>query len=221
MIRPAVPAEHAYLNALDLEADGRTGEALEAYQSVIDNHGQSLWSDSARQAMDRIAEGVPVSARLSQARRPFGKRFTRSLSFPHALITAVMVIVQAITLGPLVAGSWIVIVVLDLSPMVFIYAVGGLPAALAGLFFAVWVLGYCHRRGYMPERVILAGIVCGSLAVAFSGWVLVPLMIGDVLPVGIVIFLIVHGMAGGAFMGWLGGKVAWYRMDRDTPPFSE
>ncbi|MFC4259478.1 hypothetical protein ACFOZ5_10610 [Marinobacter lacisalsi] len=215
-----IPAEQAYLAAQDLEVAGRTEEALAAYQSIIDDNGSSLWSDSAAQAMNRIAEGVPLTTSLRQARDPSCKRFTRSLSPGHALITAVIVALMAAAVGPLVAGSWVVLVTMDLMPVPVIYMVGAMPAGLAGLLFAAWVLGHCHLKGYMPERVKLAGTICGALAVAVSGWVLVPMVSAHSLPDGAVVFLIVHGMVGGMFMGWLGGKLVWYRVDRDAPPYS-
>lgn len=214
-----VSAEEAYLAAQDLEVAGRTEEALAAYQSIVDDNGSSLWSDSAAQAMNRIAEGVPLTTSMRQAQGPVGKRFTRPLSPPHAFATTVIIILQAAAVGPPIAGSWLILVTMDLAPVLAIYMVGGVPAGLAGLLFASWVLGHCHLRGCMPKRLTLAGIACGALAVAFSGWVLVPLTFGLRLPSGVVIFLIAHGMAGGAFIGWLGGKLVWYRMDPNVPPY--
>lgn len=212
-------AEQAYLTALDLEAEGRTDEALAAYQSIIDHHGRSLWSDAAAQAMDRIAGGDPLSIRLSEARVPFYKRFTRPLSFRHALVTALIVIIQSAVTGPLVAGSWLVLVSMQLDPVPFIYMVGGIPATVSGLLFAAWILRYSHLRGYMPEHVVPAGMICGAIGVVFSYWVLWVMATGNLLPAWAVMFLVIHGVAGGAFTGWLGAKLVWYRMNREAPPF--
>lgn len=219
MSRSSDLAEITYLAALDLEASGRIDDALAAHQSIIDDHGSSLWSDAAARAMDRITAGVPLSMSLEEARAPFQKRFTRPLSFPHALITALIVITQSAVAGPFVAGIWLLVVAMDLEPLIFVYIAGGIPAALSGLLFAVWVLHYCHRRGFMPERVKLVGMLTGVMSVAIFCWVLLPLYIDGFLPVGAVGFLVAHGLVGGAFTGWLGGKLVWYRMDRRAPPY--
>lgn len=219
MSRPSDQAEKTYLAALDLEAEGRTKEALAAYQTIIDQHDALLWSDAASQAMDRIAAGVPLSSRLSQARKPFCKRFTRPLSLPHALITILILVVQSIVAGPLIAGSWLVLVAMDLAPLMFIYLVGGIPAAISGFLFSAWILHYCHGKGFMPERTTLAGMIFGVVAVLLFSWGLVPLYASDFPPSGVVMFMVIHGLVGGAFTGWLGGKLVWYRMDRNAPPY--
>ncbi|MDV2079019.1 hypothetical protein [Marinobacter xestospongiae] len=159
--------------------EGRT-EARALYQQLIDDHDYSPYSDDAARALDRL-EG----------------RATSGLSVTAGNLVAVgfCILISTIVfglVGPLAGGH-----LFSFTPaVVFVYAVGLVPALLAGVIFGVWQ-SWCLYRGRPLGLGLLAGATCGL--VAFS------------------LIMVVAGLSSGfdvagfAFLGFsslLGGAVA-------------
>ncbi|WP_372972330.1 tetratricopeptide repeat protein [Marinobacter sp.] len=214
------PVERAYLLAMDLEAAGRTEEALEKYQSIIDRHGHSLFSDAASQAMDRIEAGGSLHRAMAQARLPFNHHPARPLTLRHGVVTTLLVTAQAMAVGPVVVGFWVLLAAGSLWPLIFVYFIGAPPAALAGILLSVWGLWLCHHKQYVPKGFVLMGGISGTLSVPawFAFWSGFDPAILD--PGGVTMLLTAHGAVAGLVVGWLAESTIRLRMSLAYPPYT-
>ncbi|WP_372955927.1 hypothetical protein [Marinobacter sp.] len=214
------PVELAYLLAMDLEAAGRTGEALEKYQSIIDRHGHSLFSDAASQAMDRIEAGRSLHSAMAQTRSPFSGHPARPLTLRHGIVTVLLVTAQSMAVGPIVVGFWVLLAAGSLWPLLFVYVIGAPPAALAGILLSVWGLWLCHRKHYVPKGFVLMGGVSGTLSVPvwFAFWSGFNPAILE--PGGVAMLLTAHGAVAGLVVGWLAESTIRLRMSLAYPPYT-
>lgn len=232
-------AEKAYQAALALEAMDE-GAAFSAYQQVVDQYPESLWSDRAASALDRIEGATQYLRQGRVVHVPPELSCRRNPTIGHGLATTLQMIILAIVVGPFFAGVWSIFFGLALSVIPLFYWIGWLPAAISGLLFAGWGLRYCSVRSALPDRTLLAGVVCGLMGAAIGAVVILflwpmphvwLLVTGFVLLVGFVIdgnptvailcsllLFVFHGALGGAAVGWLGGKLLRYRMDTANDP---
>lgn len=228
-------AEQAYQAALELAASDRPAEAVTAYQHVIDRYPESLWSDRAAGDLDRLGGATQYIRRGTVVRVPPELSVCRRLTLRHGAVTMLLMALLAIVTGPLFAGVWTVFLGMGLGGIPLFYWAGTIPAGVTGLVFAAWGLRYCHHRRALPERTVLAGILCGLIGSVigalmilflwqvFHFWflvagllVLVGLLVEGNLTSAIfatTILFAFHGALGGAGVGWLGGRLLRHRMD--------
>ncbi len=228
-------AEQAYQMAVELAASDRPEEAFAAYQHVIDHYPESLWSDRAASDLDRIEGVTQYIRRGTVVRVPPELSVCRRLTLRHGMVTMLLMVILAIVTGPLFAGIWTVFLGLGLRGIPLFYWAGFLPAGVAGVLFAAWGLRYCHVHRALPERTVLAGILCGLIGSVIGAvmilflwqafhffWLITGLFLLVGVLVGgnqvatilvITMLVVVHGALGGAGVGWLGGRLLRYRMD--------
>lgn len=228
-------AEQAYQVAVELAASDRPEEAFAAYQHVIDQYPESLWSDRAAGALDQLEGPSRYLRRGTVVQVPPELSVCRRLTLRHGVVTTLLMVIVATATGPLFAGVWTIFLGMGPRGIPLFYWAGALPAGVTGLLFAAWGLRYCHHRRALPERTVLAGILCG-LAGSVIGVVMILLLwqmfhfwflvAGLLMLVGLVVdgnqttailvtatLFAVHGALGGAGVGWLGGRLLRYRMD--------
>ena len=212
-------AEQAYLHAQELEEKDQIPEALVQYQSVIDQHGYSLFADAACQAIDRIEAGDALDKALAHVRTRSRYHPARPLTVGNALRTTLPVVLLATVLGPVVAGSWILIISLSLEPLPFIYLIGGLPAALGGFLFSIWALCLCHWKRRVPVRFPSMGAASGALSITALFIIAGSSVVSVWKSPAFFLFMLFHSVVAGLVAGGPAGKIIHTRMSLAYPPY--
>ena len=212
-------AEQAYLHAQELEEKDQIPEALVQYQSVIDQHGYSLFADAACQAIDRIEAGDAIDAAL--ARFPTRSQYhpARPLTVRNALFTTSLVTLLALVVGPIVAGCWVLIIGFSLEPLLYIYLIGGLPAALAGVILSIWALWLCHWKRRVPVRFPSMGAAIGALSITALFIIAGSSVVSVWKSPAFFLFMLFHSVVAGLVAGGPAGKIIHTRMSLAYPPY--